>query len=517
LPENIHLIQAKLIVTNPSRGEDCVKEGAIAVHGETILAIAPIKQLQSKYPDAPIIGSDHHLALPGFVDPHNHGQGLTTFSQGLMDDKLELWSIKYPRLLDKPGELSYLDALIAAGKQIRSGVTTTMPKRMDAPPLPLPEYEIEVRKTIQAYNDAGLRLTFAMGTTDKASNLVYLDNQEFMGDLPEDARRAAQELLSSKAHISLSEVLDLLDSLHSEFQSTDMTAVAVAITGPQWISDEFLIPLGEKALALGIPLHGPMLESVHQKLYAQQALGETVLEHLDQLGFLHESFSLAHGVWMTDRDMELLAAAGGTVIHCPSSNLRMHGGIAPLKRMLELGLNVGLAVDSEGINDDDDTFQEMRLASLLHRIPGPGKTPDPWDLLAMATINGAKALGRQDQIGSLEPGKKADLVLADMHKLAGDGLDSEIDPIQRLILRGKPEAIDLVMINGEVVYQDGRHTRFDFDAARAELKELLQSADWSSGKRRAELVNQLLPHVRAYYDAWQPEGLAPYYLPNART
>ena len=124
-------------------------------------------------------------------------------------------------------------------------------------------------------------------------------------------------------------------------------------------------------------------------MYAEETLGCSVIEHLANHDLLDKSLSIAHGVWLSEQDMELLAAAGATIIHCPSSNLRFRGGIAPVGPMLAHGVNVALTVNSEGVNDDDDTFQEMRLAKLLHRIPGSSYVPDEWDILTMATVNGS--------------------------------------------------------------------------------------------------------------------------------
>ena len=256
------LIQAKQIVTDPRLREKSLVEGAIAVLDSTIEAIGPLEELRQRFPDAHLIGSDHHLALPGFIDAHNHGQGVTTFSQGLRDEKLEIWSILWPRLLNKSAEFSYLDSLVAAARQIRSGVTSTMPKRMDSPPLPLAEYWTEVKKIIEAYEISGIRLTFAVGTTDKASQFVYIDNKQFIESLPEEIQLAARQLSTPKNRITLEECLEqVIEELYLRYKDTDLINVAVAITGPQWLSDDFLLPLANKAKALNIPLHGPMIKS----------------------------------------------------------------------------------------------------------------------------------------------------------------------------------------------------------------------------------------------------------------
>jgi cytosine/adenosine deaminase-related metal-dependent hydrolase len=514
--ESKHLIRAQKIIVDPRLREEGIKEGAILVEGEQITKVGSYRKLKEKYPRFSELGSNHHLAFPGFIDAHNHGQGLTTFSQGLLDDKLELWSIKWPRLLAKPEELTYLDAFLSAARQIKSGVTSTMPKRMDAPPLPIDEYRIEVERFIQAYQDVGIRLTFALGTTDKSSRLVYYDQDGFLDSLPQKTRQAARFLLKPKDRITLDECLDLLQELYKKYAESDMTSVAVAITGPQWLSDDFLLPLVDKSRELKVPLHGPILETIHQRLYAEKTLGKTVIQHFDSHGLLNSRFSCAHGVWFTEKDMELFVEHGSTLIHCPSSNLRFHGGIAPVKKMLELGMNVSLAVDSEGINDDDDVFQEIRLASLLHNLPGPGHQPDSWDLLSMATVNGAKALGLDNKIGTLEPGKKADIVLIDLNDLYGSYLAPNVPIVTALLKRGKPASIDLVMVNGKPVYEDGSFLNFNLTEIYERLDQAMKKVDWESSIEKEAIKKEILPYVRNYYSRWMPEEISPWYLCNSR-
>jgi cytosine/adenosine deaminase-related metal-dependent hydrolase len=511
-----YIIRAQKIITDPRLREKGITSGAILVEGSEIAKVGPYEILKKEHPGGPILGSDHHLALPGFIDAHNHGQGLTTFSQGLADDKLELWSVKWPRIFDKPAELTYLDAFLAAARQIRSGVTSTMPKRMDSPPLPLPEYRLEVEKFIQAYQEVGIRLRFAIGTTDKSSHLVYDDQKEFLEALPRQAEQAAREFLTPADRISLQECLGLIQELHETYLESDMISLAVAITGPQWLSDKFLLPLAEKSQELDIPLHGPILETVHQKLYAQKNLGETVIQHFDNHDLLGEHFSCAHGVWFTEEDMRLFLEHNSTLIHCPSSNLRFHGGIAPVKKMLELGMNVALAVDSQGINDDDDTFQEMRLANLLHQLPGPGRSPDAWDLLAMATVNGARALGLEDKVGTLEVGKKADLLLIDLDDLHYPCVAPDVPLIRTLLKRGKPELVDLVMVDGRPIYQDGSFLRFDLDEMYDRLDRVMDRVDWQGTHKKQALAQEVLPYIRKYYAEWTPQDIHPWYICNAR-
>jgi 5-methylthioadenosine/S-adenosylhomocysteine deaminase len=513
----ITLVQAKYVVTNPVlREKGVIENGAICVQDKRIIDVGSFTEARKKYPQAEITGSDDGMALPGFIDLHNHGQGLSTFSQGLMDEPLESWAITWPRLIDKPLELSYWDSLVSASKQIRSGVTTTMPKRMDQPPRPLPEYEAEVDQVLKAYDLSGMRVFFAIGTTDKASQFVYIDNEGFISGLPDEERSIALDVSKPKNRITLDQCISLVEGLHHRHRGNSRINIAMAITGPQWLSDAYLVPLIGAAHKLGIPIHGPILESFYQKKYAEKMLKKTVFEHFLKLGFLGTHTSFAHCVWVNEKDIEILARTGATVVHCPSSNLRFYDGISPVSVMLGSGVHVALAVDSEGINDDDDTFQEMRLALLLHRIPSSGKSPDEWDMLSMATVNGARALKMQKDIGTIEKGKFADIVLIKSERITKEYFHPSIHPVVLLVRRGRPADIDLVMVEGKTIYADGTFTNFNEEDTYEKLNLVLQTMDWTSSLERAERVSKLLPHIKAYYRKWRLEG-EPSYLCNGKS
>jgi cytosine/adenosine deaminase-related metal-dependent hydrolase len=504
-------------VTNPAlREKGVIENGAVCVQGKRIVDVGPFSRMRENYPEAGMTGSENCIALPGFIDLHNHAQGLSTFSQGLMDMPLESWAVSWPRILDKPFDLGYWDTLVSASKQIRSGVTTTMPKRMDQPPRPLPEYEVEVDQVLRAYDLSGMRVFFAIGTTDKASQFVYLDHDGFIAALPEEEKEIALELSRPQNRITLDQCLSVIEKLALRHRDSSRINVATAITGPQWLSDAYLVPLVETATRLGIPIHGPILESARQRMYAEKVLKKSVFEHFYDLGFLSPRTSFAHCVWVGKRDIEILADTGATVVHCPSSNLRFFNGISPVAAMLERGVNVALAVDSEGINEDDDTFQEMRLASLLHRIPGGTVSPDEWDLLAMATVHGATALNMQEEIGTLEKGKLADLVLIQTDRITREYFHPSIHPVTLLVRRGRPADIDRVIIEGKTVYANGQFTNFSWEEAYQNLKDALGKVDWTRSLERAGRVSRLLPHIKTYYARWRLEK-EPFYLCNGRS
>ena len=188
--------------------------------------------------------------------------------------------------------------------------------------------------------------------------------------------------------------------------------------------------------------------------------------------------SCAHSVWLTDGDIELLADAGTTVCHNPSSNLRLKNGIAPVNAMLAGGVNVAMGTDSTAINDDDDMLQEMRLASKLHRQPGLKRPAmDSHQALRLTTANAARPTGFDGRIGALGPGRYADMVLLDWDAMTAPYFEGSGDPaadaVNAVVYRGKSAHVDTVLINGQVVLREGRSVIADEEAVTAELREQL--------------------------------------------
>ncbi len=508
------LVLSKYIVTDPRlREQGLLQDGALYIQDGVIRDTGDAASLKQKYPHAAESSYPNHIALPGFVDAHNHGQGLTTFSLGIKDDMLETFMVYWPGRAEKPLQFVYLDALIAASRQIRSGVTTTL--RHDARDLPVEMYRGEAESVLQAYQDSGMRFVYSMGLTDRFG-WVYGSNDEFLASLPSELQADLRKISQKKQTITREEWLSFTSEVSQRFKDTTRVGLVIGIMGPQWTSDELLSLEKEQAERLGVGTHGPFLETIFQRIYAEKSLGHTAAEHFYQLGILSPRHSSAHGIWLTEKDIERFAETGATVTHCPSSNLRFFSGIAPVPLMLEKGVNVALSVDSEGINDDDDTFQEMRLAMLLHRTPGRlGRELDAWDVLTMATINGARALNLQSITGTLETGKEADVVLVSLDRILADFIHPNISLVETLVQRGKPQDIDTVFVAGDVVYQKGAWQMFDEKEKRGELNDLMKTMIWPPNPERVAIVKQLLPYMRDYYAGWDLPELKPLHKMNS--
>ncbi len=510
-----YLIRAKYVVTVPAlREQGVLIQAGIYVQDKFIVEVGDFVTLKTKYPEAQVLGSDHHIAIPGFINAHNHGQGATTFLRGTMDGHLETWDHYWPAKMIRTEEEAFYDTLVANSREIRTGITSTM--RHDGAAGNLEEFKREVEAIIRGYTTAGLRFRFALGITDQF-RLVYDHDENFIATLPPEIAEKARKASASGEGISNEEFLTYFEELVRRYKGDTRINLVMGVIGPQWDSDKQLFLLKEKARQLGSGMHGPLLETLYQKMYCLREFGHSGGEHFYNQGILGPDYSCAHGVWLNEKDMELFAETGATIVHCPSSNLRLYSGIAPVPLMLEKGVNVALAPDSEGINDDEDMFQEMRLAMMLSRQPPfTEKALDEWDVLKMATTNGAKAILMQDKLGTLEPGKEADITLVNLDRIFVPYMHPSIGPVTALIYRGKPSDVDLVMVAGEVIYQDGRYIRFDLDQSEYKLGELMKKAYNSEKWTEDSLPVELIPYMEEYFKTWRIPDLDPVYVVNSR-
>ncbi len=211
------------------------------------------------------------------------------------------------------------------------------------------------------------------------------------------------------------------------------------------------IASGAKRLRTGVTMH---LSEVEEDVrYAKKQFGKMPAEFMDQVGLVGPNVVFAHGVWLTEREWQIFAQKGASVAHCPSSNMKLASGIAKVPEMMQAGVNMGLGCDGGPSNNCYDMVREMKAASLLQKA----RLLDPLvmsaeSVLEMATIKGAKALGLQQEIGSIEVGKKADLILATTRK---PHLTPTFNPVSHLVYAAQGSDVDTVIIDGKVVMEKG--------------------------------------------------------------
>jgi cytosine/adenosine deaminase-related metal-dependent hydrolase len=487
-------------VTGPD-GVEMLEDGALLQRDGEIVEIGPADGLRRRHPDVPEIGSRDHLVIPGLVNAHHH-VGVAHPLLGCLDGPLELWLAEVWARRDVD---PYLDTLWGAALLLRSGVTTVMHNLVRWIP-PAGEALLEdTDRILRGYREAGLRVAYSVAMKEQ-NRIVYGDDGKFLGTLPP----ALADALASRLRRSLSGdgYLALFEEIHRRHagEAGDRVRLLLSPSNVHWTSDALLQRIKALAGRYGAGIHMHLAETAYQREWALRTVGKTPVAHLRALGVLGPEVSCAHGVWLSDDDLEQMADAGAVICHNPSSNLRLSSGVAPVARMLARGVTVALGADSSGINDDYELLQEVRLASALHRAPGhdsPRLTPA--QLLQMATASGARACLLGERVGSLEVGKRADVVLLSLDRL-GDrlGASADVPVLDLLVQRGRAEHIDTVLVDGEVVFDGGRCTRIDEAAVATELRRRFAGPLTPAEEERRAIVAALRPHVRAFYADWRP-------------
>jgi cytosine/adenosine deaminase-related metal-dependent hydrolase len=383
------------------------------------------------------------VALPGLVNTHHHlYQTLTRVraqGEGLFGWLTEL----YPVWAGVDEEWERAAAGVALAELALSGCTTTTDHHYVFPrgATGLLEAEIEAAESI------GLRFHPCRGSMDLGASA---------GGLPPD--RVVEDP---------DEVLARTEDAVSRFHDSApgaMLRIAVGPCSPFSASERLMRESAVLARRLGVRLHTHIAETLDEEAYCRERFGRSPMELLDDLGFLGEDVWLAHCVHLADKDVRRIAETATGVAWCPTSNLRLGSGIAPVRALLDEGATVGLGVDGSASNDAGDMIAEVRQAMLVARAAGDPTALSARDALRIATRGSAACLGRDD-VGSLEPGKRADVALFPVDGLAFAGAES--DPVAAVV-HGGPHRVRHLLVEGAPVVRDGRLANADEDELAAE-------------------------------------------------
>lgn len=472
--------------------------GAVLVRGDEIVEVGTYEGLRNHSAADEVIGSADHLVTPGFVNAHGHGRGLTDFQLGTKDNTLETWKFRSYPPLDP-----YADTLWGAIRLLESGVTTTMHVHNLVRP---DRYEEEFRRTLQGYLDSGLRVAFAP-TLKNQNFFIYGDNDAFLRSLPPALRAAVTPYAEGDARFGDQEYFAAVKKLRKEFESPRVKIMHGPLS-PQWCRDDSLMEVKRSANELGMRIHIHVLQTILQKKFGIRKYGKSLLEHLHDLRFLGENVTCGHSVWLTPKDMDLLAETGASVTTHASCNLRIRNGICPVFDLLQRGVRVGIGLDDKGFSDDKDFVEEMRVVSNLQKISALGLESahlQPADCFRMGTLHGAEVLGYGGITGALAQGKKADLVLFDLTRITEPFLHPRQNIIDALIYRGKSSDVDTVMVGGEVLVRKGRFTRLERQEVIRSLLEPIPPDDPAEVVIKRQMFDELKKHIVRYYANWRTE------------
>ena len=467
-----YLIRAGILVTDPTADPGYMVDGGLRISGECIAEVAPFATLARAWPDLEVLGDLETIALPGLINAHDHGRGISPQSVGIDDDLLEPWILNLSRMPELDAET---DTALSALRQLHSGISTTINSYYH--PQCDPQALAAVRR---GYAAAGMRAGIVLSAMDRPASADLMARVA-----AQVSPELAETLVRERAERPPFDMDAFARTLRDAAAVTEgLTWMMGGVISAHWSSDEQLRAVDALTRDLGLASQMHLLESLYQARDNARHAAGSVVRHLDGLGVLRPGLSCAHGVQLTSDDMGVLARAGVAVVHNPSSNLRLQSGIAPVRAMLDAGVTVALGCDSMGLDDTTDIFQEMRLAHRLHGVVSSR------EVLAMTTVSAARAIGRPD-LGRLTPGAKADVLLLNGNTRALPGLDARERVFDKLVLYGAPSALCDLVIGGLNVLPNGRHDTLD----EAELLDRLAPPPAREDPRLQTLIGPLREYL----------------------
>lgn len=450
--------------------------------------------------DAPSVALPGQLLMPGAINAHQHGRGVTNLQYGFRDERLE--TSLHARI--GHGRLDpYWATMLAARRMIASGITGCVHGNV---PYGTGDFVGETAKILSAYADAGLRALVCLGALDRA-HIVYphLDEAAFLASLPADLAAPMQARRKPPYAPDAATTIAAMTALLADWSSHPRLSLGYGPAGPQWLSDEAFSALAADARQRGLMLHYHCLESWTQRAACDRLYPEGCLERMRRLGALHDRVSIAHGVWLDDHDIDVAAQADATLVRCAGSNLNLAVGIAPTTRYAAAGLRVAIGTDGRTIDDSEDIWREARLVAALANGDS-WSDPDPLDAAALAkmlTVNGARAAGFT-QVGEIRDGWQADMVAVDLALLAGTYVDPDLPTLDLLAKRMTAECVRMTMVGGRILYRDGVFAEPKLARADSEAAEQARRAKANSDPAGHRLSERLRPHLEAHYRSWVP-------------
>ena len=421
-----------LVTMDGARRE--IAGGGVLIEDNRIAAVGASAELPARADE--VIDMAGHIVLPGLVNTHHHMyQSLTRAVPAAQDAELFGWLTSlYPLWARLTPEMIGVSTQVAMAELILSGCTTSSDHLYIYP------NGCRLDDSIEAAAAIGMRFHASRGAMSVG---------ESQGGLPPD------RVVEDEAAI-LRDARRLIETWHDP-APLSMLRIAVAPCSPFSVSRELMREAAVLARSYGVSLHTHLAENVNDIAYSRERFGMTPAEYAEDLAWVGPDVWHAHCVHLDEPGIALFARTGTGVAHCPCSNMRLASGIAPVRRMRDVGVPVGLGVDGSASNDGGHMLNEARQALLLQRVGFGPAALSARDALEMATLGGARVLGRDD-IGALAPGMAADLVAFD---LGGIGFAGGLhDPVAALVLCASA-SVSLSVINGRVVVRDGRLATID--------------------------------------------------------
>ncbi len=431
--------------------------GDVLVENNKIVAVG--RDLPSE--GAKVVDCAGHLVMPGLTNSHLHSD--ENLFRGLFDNlPLEIWMLYSCPALDYgpfSERLIYLRTMLGAIEMVKEGVTSVQDDVSECPEGTVAGYN----QVFHAYEDIGLRANVAMNQPTR----TYCDKLPFVRELiPAEIQKEFGPATDGSAN------LRLYEEIISQWNGRSNLKVVVSTSAPQRCSDEYLKKAYAMAERYDLPFHTHILETKTQRVTGYEFYGKTIIAHVKDLGLLTPRSTIIHSVWVDDADIAMMGEAGVNVAHNPVSNLKLGSGIMPFRKLWDAGVNIVLGTDGVSSNDGQSILEGMKFEALLHKVTHPDyhKWPTADEVLKTATANAARSLRREDEIGSLEAGKRADIVVMDMSTPAFTPLN---DVKNHLVYCENGSSVRQVWVDGRLIVEDGKVLTVDEEKLLSELRGLM--------------------------------------------
>ncbi|MEN6330075.1 MAG: amidohydrolase family protein [Methanobacteriaceae archaeon] len=422
-----------ILIKNVTMPLSSTRKGSVLIENDLIVEVGPAGKDQADM----VIDGEGKVLIPGLVNTHTHLS--MTLLRGMADDlPLQTWLEDYiwPAEADLDGDHCYAGALLAALEMIRTGTTCCN------------DMYFFMDEVARALDDAGLRGVICHGMIDTG------DEEKRKKEIQETQR--------------------IIDQCHNTAEGR--ITVALGPHAPYTCSEELLRWSREKADQYDLPIHIHVSETEEEVQNILESTQKRPFEYLDSLGLLGPDLMAAHAVWLTNDEISLIRDRGVKLSHNPLSNMKLASGISPVAELIQNDVCVSLGTDGAASNNNLDLFQEIKTATLLQKVNQMDPTVLPArKVLEMATIDGARALGLEDAIGTIEVGKKADLILVDM---GAPHLTPQRNSLSHLVYSAEGSDVDTVICNGQILMQEKEILVLDqvevMEMAREASENLLQ-------------------------------------------
>jgi 5-methylthioadenosine/S-adenosylhomocysteine deaminase len=457
MTENADLLLTNAIVLTMDEALNQFDPGAVALSGDSILAVGPDQEIRKEYTPSQEIDCEGKVVMPGLINAHTHVP--MTLLRGLADDlRLDVWLMGYMMPVERefvsPDFVS-LGTQLACVEMIRNGITCFADMYY---------YEEQVARVA---SEAGLRA---------------LCSQTVLKFPTPDAQSYEESLSEAREFIQ-------------RWKDHPLIVPSVAPHSPYTCTDDILRTTAELAVEFDIPLHTHLAETETEVENSRAVNGMPVVPYVKKNNLFDAKVLAAHCVHIDEGEIHTLHHHSVGVAHCPSSNLKLASGAAPVSNMLSVGLNVGIGTDGPASNNDLDMFEEIRLAAFLAK----GTTGDPTTVpastaLSMATRLGAKAMHMDELTGTLEPGKRADLIIVDLSTLhnAPRFHRDKVNIYSQLVYTAKSTDVQSVMVNGQWLMRDRELVTMDNENLITQANEYAQRIDSFLVEREKSVLSKLV-------------------------